>query len=48
MLVLIRPAKSDLKCVMKLSNGAVAAYEKATPGDKIYSAALLFLQLTPA
>ena len=28
MLMLIRPAKSDLKCVMKLRNGAVAAYGK--------------------
>ena len=48
MQVLIRPAKSDVKCVMKLSNGAVAAHEKATPGDTIDSAALLFLQLLPA
>jgi len=29
--VLIRPAKSNLKRVMKLGNGAVAAHEKATP-----------------
>ena len=31
MQVLVRPAKSDLKCVMKLGNGAVAAHEQATP-----------------
>ena len=31
MQVLIRPAKGDLKRVMKLGNGAVAAHEKATP-----------------
>ncbi len=29
--VLIRPAKSDLKRVMKLGNGAVAAHQQATP-----------------
>ncbi|HLQ30535.1 MAG TPA: hypothetical protein VK140_14985 [Ktedonobacteraceae bacterium] len=29
--VLISPAKSDLKRVMELGNGAVAAYQKATP-----------------
>ena len=29
--VLICPAKSDLKRVRELSNGAVAAYQKATP-----------------
>jgi len=29
--VLIRPAKSDLKCIMELGNGAVAAHQQATP-----------------
>jgi len=31
MQVLIRPAKNNLKRVMKLDNGAIAAYTQATP-----------------
>lgn len=32
--MLIRSAKSDLKCVMKLGNGAIAAHQDAAPDLK--------------